>query len=197
MRFYKFLVSVVIPVFRLFFRVRITGKENIPEGATVVCANHTSMLDPFFAVMLFDKADLPIFMGKIELFRVPVIGALLRKIEAIPVDRGATSMSTLRDSINHLKNGRKVVIFPEGTRVSGQADVSGAKTGAAMIACRADVPMLPVYITAKKHIFGRIDVIIGKAVLPENYEGSGSVKYKAVVESVFGEILRLGNGGEE
>ena len=47
MRLYKFLVSVVVPVFRLFFRVRITGKENMPDGATVVCANHTSMLDPF------------------------------------------------------------------------------------------------------------------------------------------------------
>ena len=196
MRLYKFLVSVVVPVFRLFFRVRITGKENMPDGATVVCANHTSMLDPFFAVMLFDKTDLPVFMGKIELFRIPVIGALLRKIEAIPVDRGSTSMSTLRDSINHLKNGRKVVIFPEGTRVSGEADVSGAKTGAAMIACRAGVTMLPVFISGRKRLFGRVDVIVGKAVETDSFEGSGGAKYKAVVEKVFGDILALGKGGE-
>ncbi|MBR2180790.1 MAG: 1-acyl-sn-glycerol-3-phosphate acyltransferase [Oscillospiraceae bacterium] len=196
MRLYKFLVSIVVPVFRLFFRVRISGKENMPEGATVVCANHTSMLDPFFAVMLFDKTDLPVFMGKIELFRIPVIGALLRKIEAIPVDRGSTSMSTLRDSINHLKNGRKVVIFPEGTRVSGEADVSGAKTGAAMIACRAGVTMLPVFISGRKRLFGRVDVIVGKPVQTGSFEGNGSVKYKAVVEKVFGDILALGKGGE-
>lgn len=196
MRLYKFLVSIVVPVFRLFFRVRISGKENMPEGATVVCANHTSMLDPFFAVMLFDKTDLPVFMGKIELFRIPVIGALLRKIEAIPVDRGSTSMSTLRDSINHLKNGRKVVIFPEGTRVSGEADVSGAKTGAAMIACRAGVTMLPVFISGRKRLFGRVDVIVGKAVETDSFEGSGGTKYKAVVEKVFGDILALGKGGE-
>lgn len=196
MRFYKFLVSVVIPVFRLFFRVRITGKDNIPEGAMVVCANHTSMLDPFFAVMLFEKNDLPVFMGKIELFRVPVIGALLRKIEAIPVDRGSTSMSTLRDAINHLKNGRKIVIFPEGTRVSGEADVAGAKTGAAMIACRAGATMLPVFISGKKRLFGRVDVIVGTPVRTDSFEGSGSTKYKAVVERVFGDILALGKGGE-
>lgn len=196
MGLYKFLVSVVVPVFRLFFRVRITGKENMPEGATVVCANHTSMLDPFFAVMLFDKTDLPVFMGKIELFRIPVIGALLRKIEAIPVDRGSTSMSTLRDSINHLKNGRKVVIFPEGTRVSGEADVAGAKTGAAMIGCRAGVSMLPVFISGRKRLFGRVDVIVGKPVQTDSFEGSGSSKYKAVVEKVFGDILALGKGGE-
>lgn len=196
MGLYKFLVSVVVPVFRLFFRVRITGKENMPEGASVVCANHTSMLDPFFAVMLFDKTDLPVFMGKIELFRIPVIGALLRKIEAIPVDRGSTSMSTLRDSINHLKNGRKVVIFPEGTRVSGEADVAGAKTGAAMIGCRAGVSMLPVFISGRKRLFGRVDVIVGKPVQTDSFEGSGSSKYKAVVEKVFGDILALGKGGE-
>lgn len=196
MRFYKFLVSVVVPIFRLFFRIRITGKENMPAGATVVCANHTSMLDPFFAVMLFDKTDLPVFMGKVELFRVPVIGALLRKIEAIPVDRGSTSMSTLRDAINHLKNGRKVVIFPEGTRVSGKADVSGAKTGAAMIACRAGTSMLPVYISAQKRLFRRVEVIVGKPVPTDSFDGSGNSKYKAVVECVFGDILALGKGGE-
>lgn len=196
MRLYKFLVSVVIPLFRLFFRVRITGKENMPEGATVVCANHTSMLDPFFAVMLFKKADLPVFMGKVELFRVPVIGALLRKIEAIPVDRGSTSMSTLRDAISHLKNGRKVVIFPEGTRVSGQANVAGAKTGAAMIACRAGTTMLPVFISGEKRLFGCVDVIVGKPVPTDSFEGSGSAKYKAVVERVFGDILALGKDGE-
>ena len=196
MRLYKFLVSVIIPVFKLFFRVRITGRENIPHGETVVCANHTSFLDPFFAVMLFDKADLPVFMGKIELFRIPVIGALLRKIEAIPVDRGSTSMSTLRDAINHLKAGRKVVIFPEGTRVSGEADIAGAKTGAAMIACRAGATMLPVFISGKKRLFGRVDVIVGKAVSTDSFEGSGGTKYKAVVERVFGDILALGKGGE-
>ncbi|MBQ8003601.1 MAG: 1-acyl-sn-glycerol-3-phosphate acyltransferase [Oscillospiraceae bacterium] len=175
--------------------MRITGQENLPEGASVVCANHTSMLDPFFAAMLFTTKNLPVFMGKIELFRIPVIGAVLRTIEAIPVDRGSTSISTLRDAINHLKNGRKVVIFPEGTRVSGEADVAGAKTGAAMIACRAGVSMLPVYISGKKRIFGRVDVIVGKPVETDSFAGSGSVKYKAVVERVFGEILSLGNGG--
>lgn len=195
MGLYKFLFSIIIPLFKVFFRVRITGQENLPEGASVVCANHTSMLDPFFAAMLFTTKNLPVFMGKIELFRIPVIGAVLRTIEAIPVDRGSTSISTLRDAINHLKNGRKVVIFPEGTRVSGEADVAGAKTGAAMIACRAGVSMLPVYISGKKRIFGRVDVIVGKPVETDSFAGSGSVKYKAVVERVFGEILSLGNGG--
>lgn len=197
MRLYKLLYSIVIPFFRVFYRVRITGSENIPEGAAVVCANHTSWIDAFFVAMPFGTRCPLVFMGKIEIFKIPVIGAILRAIQAIPVDRGSTSMSTLREAIVRLKEGRKVMIFPEGTRVREEdSDVSGAKTGAAMIACRADAPMLPVYISAKKHIFARVDVIIGKAVETGSFEGSGSAKYKDVVESVFGEILRLGNGGE-
>ena len=102
MKLYKFLYSLVIPVFRLFYRVRVTGRENIPEGASVVCANHTSMLAPFFVAIAFGRNNPLIFMGKIEVFRWPVVGAILRGIKAIPVDRGATSVSTLRDAINNL-----------------------------------------------------------------------------------------------
>lgn len=196
MKLYKFLYSLVIPFFRALYRVKITGREKIPEGAAVVCANHTSMLDAFFVAMVFGVKEPLIFMGKIEVFRIPVIGPLLRRIQAIPVDRGSTSMSTLREAIGRLKEGRKVMIFPEGTRVREEnADVSGAKTGAAMIACRGAAPMIPVYVSAKKRIFGRVDVIVGAPVATDSFEGSGSAKYKAVVENVFGEILRLGNGG--
>lgn len=197
MRLYKFLYTIVIPFFRLIYRVKITGRKNIPEGAAVVCANHTSLLDPFFLAAAFGVREPLVFMAKIELFRIPVIGSILRAIDAIPVDRGSTTVATLRNAINCLKEGRKVMIFPEGTRVLGEADVSGAKTGAAMIACRAEAPMLPVYMSAKKRIFGRVNITIGKPVATDSFEGSGSAKYKAVVEAVFGEIIALGNGGDK
>ena len=51
MKFYRFLYMVFAPVFRLFYRIKVTGVENIPVGACVVCANHTSMLDPIFAAI--------------------------------------------------------------------------------------------------------------------------------------------------
>lgn len=195
MRAYKFFYSIVIPFFRILYRVKITGRVNIPEGASVVCANHTSMLDPFFVAMAFGVREPLVFMGKIELFKVPVIGAILRSIQAIAVDRGSTSVATLREAINRLKEGRKVMIFPEGTRVRENVDVSGAKTGAAMMACRAGTSMLPIYVSPKRRVFSRVDVIIGKPVETDSFEGNGSTKYTAVVEGVFGEILRLGNGG--
>ena len=197
MKLYRFLYTLFAPLFRLFYRIKVTGIENIPEGASVVCANHTSMLDPFFVAVAFGKKDPLIFMSKIEIFRWPVVGAIMRGIEAIPVDRGATSVSALRDAINGLKENRKVMIFPEGTRVREGDDPVGAKTGAAMIACRGKAPMLPVFISGKKRLFGKVNVIIGKAVETEAIEGTGSAKYKAVVERVFGEIISLGRGGEK
>lgn len=197
MKLYRFLYTLFAPVFRLFYRIKVTGIENIPDGASVVCANHTSMLDPIFAAIAFGKKDPLIFMSKIEIFRWPVVGAIMRGVKAIPVDRGSTSVSTLREAINGLKENRKIMIFPEGTRVREGDDPVGAKTGAAMIACRGKAPMLPVFISGKKRLFGKVNVIIGKAIETESFEGTGSAKYKAVVDSVFGEILSLGRGGEQ
>lgn len=198
MRLYKFLYSVVIPIVRAMFRVKVVGRENIPDEPVLICANHASLWDAFVAISPFGKDDPIAVLGKIELFRMPIIGRILRAIGAIPVNRGATDISTLREAIEDLKNGRKVLIFPEGTRVKGdEVSVEGAKTGAAMIACRANAKILPVFITPQKRFLKQTTVIIGKPVDTSEFEGRGSAKYKAVVECVFGEILRLGNGGEE
>lgn len=194
---YKILYCIVIPILRLVYRVKITGRENIPEGAVVVCGNHTSLMDAFFVAMAFGRKEHMAYMAKIELFRTPVIGTIMRKIEAIPVDRGSADISALKNAISVLKGGKKVMIFPEGTRVDGdQASEDGAKTGAAMIACRAGADMLPVYISTKKRIFGRVNVIVGEVVKTDSFEGAGSSKYKKVIRHVFEEILRLGKEGE-
>ena len=65
-----------------------------------------------------------------------------------------------------------------------------------MIACRAGVDMLPVYISTKKRLFRRVNVIVGEPVKTDSFEGVGSAKYKKVIRYVFEEILRLGKDGE-
>ncbi|MBQ6846822.1 MAG: 1-acyl-sn-glycerol-3-phosphate acyltransferase [Oscillospiraceae bacterium] len=197
MFFYKVLYCIAIPILRMVYRVKITGRENIPEGAVVVCGNHTSLMDAFFVAMAFGRKEHMAYMAKIELFKVPVIGFLMRKIEAIPVDRGAADMLALKTAIAMLKSGKKVMIFPEGTRVDGDsASEDGAKTGAAMIACRGGADMLPIYISTKKRLFRRVNVIVGAPVKTDSFEGAGSAKYKKVIRHVFEEILRMGKEGE-
>ncbi len=193
---YKIAYHILRPIMFFLYRLKITGRENIPEDAVVVCGNHTSNLDPIFMSLAFGTGKPLCFMAKKELFSLPLVGALLKSMNAIPVNRGATEISTLRNAISTLKSGDKVMIFPEGRRVTGDENSEGAKTGAAMIACRAKVDMLPVYISAKKRIFKRTNVIIGERISTTDKEGEGSAKYRTVVDSVFGEIMRLGNGGE-
>ncbi len=193
---YKILFALLMPVFRLFYRMRIIGKENIPEEAAVMCANHTSLLDPIFLCIACGIRERWAFMAKVELFKIPVLNLILKWVGAIPVNRGATDISTLRNAIAALEEGKKVMIFPEGTRVRDGEEGTGAKTGAAMIASRAGAQMVPVYISAKKHIFGRVDVIFGKPV-PTDISEKGQAKYRTLVNLVFGEIMRMGSGGEE
>ena len=193
---YKIVLNILRPIMYFFYRLKITGRENIPDDAVVVCGNHTSNLDAIFVCIAFDGGKPLSFMAKQELFSIPLLSALLRSINAIPVNRGATEISTLRNAISTLKAGDKVMVFPEGHRVSADEESEGAKTGAAMIACRAKVDMLPVYISVKKRIFKRTNVIIGKPISTQDAAGEGSAKYRAVVDSVFSEIMRLGQGGE-
>ena len=188
---FRIVYAIAMPVFRLLYRIKVYGRENVPEGAAVMCANHSALLDPIFLCVACGIRENWLFMAKIELLRVPVLGWILKKIGVIPVNRGATDISTLRNAIDALKSGKKVMIFPQGTRVREGDDDVAAKTGAAMIASRAGVPLVPVYINTKKHIFGKVIVSIGKPVSTE-IEEKGQAKYKKLIGDVFDEISRLG-----
>lgn len=193
MTFYKVIYTIFAPLFKLVYRIRVTGRENIPEGAAVMCANHSANMDPIFMCIACGRRHSWLFMAKAELFKIPGLNLLIKALGAISVNRGATDISTLRNAISALGEGKKVMIFPEGTRVKKGEDSDGAKTGAAMIASRAKVPMVPVYISNDKHLFGRVDVIIGKPVSTEIAE-KGQAKYRMLSDEVFGEIMRLGSG---
>ena len=85
-------------------------------------------------------------MAKIELFRCPVFGSLLRMIHAFPVDRGKPDLSAIRDSIAVLKSGSVLGIFPEGTRQRGKETLGEMHPGAALVALRTHAPVVPVAI---------------------------------------------------
>jgi 1-acyl-sn-glycerol-3-phosphate acyltransferase len=86
-------------------------------------------------------------MAKIELFRVPVLAQFLRAFGAFPVRRGEADLASLRLANENLKAGRAVCIFPEGTREGATEKLMEAQPGAAIVALRNDVPVLPIAIT--------------------------------------------------
>jgi 1-acyl-sn-glycerol-3-phosphate acyltransferase len=130
----------------LYTRIASRGLENVPvEGPLVIASNHLNDADPG---ILCTRIRRPIaFMAKVELFRIPLLAQFLRAYGAFPVRRGEADLSALRLANENLKAGRAVCIFPEGTREGPPELLMEALPGAAIVALRNDVPILPVAIT--------------------------------------------------
>ena len=143
---------LVFPIYRLLFRGRTAGNANVPhEGALVVVANHGSHLDP---PLLGHALGRPVaFMAKAELFKIPLLGPIIRACGAYPVARGASDREAIRTATDRLEQGWATGVFIDGTR---QADgrVNNPQPGAALLAARAGVPLLPVAIINSHRALG-------------------------------------------
>ena len=168
-RNYHRLYSFLYPIFRVLYPVKVVGHENIPEGPVVICPNHTYWNDPFCIVFSFGKQIVMRAMAKKEIIDWPVVGPILAKCGVIGVDRGNTDMKAARQSMKFLREGSKLLMFPEGTRVHEGESVD-AKAGAALFSTRCGVPLLPVYIHNTKKLFKASTVVIGEVYNPV-YEG--------------------------
>ncbi len=190
-RLYRVLYAVLWPVFHLLYPIRVSGRENIPEGAAILCPNHTHALDPFFVVFAFRRKHIMRAMAKAELMRVPVIGWILRNIGVFGVERGSADITAVKTALRHLKGGRKLLMFPEGTRV-GEGESVEAKTGAAMFSVRAGVPIVPIYIEAHKRLFRKNRVIIGQPFMPQISGRKGTAEeYRAIADDLMVRIHAL------
>lgn len=168
-RNFKRLHTFLQPIFRVLYPWKVVGKENIPEGAVVICPNHTYWNDPFCIVFAFGREVVMRAMAKMEIIKWPVVGPVLEKCGVFGVDRGNADMKAARQAMKSLREGSKLLMFPEGTRVKEGESVD-AKAGAALFATRCNVPLLPVYIDNPKKLFKASTVIIGKPYMPV-YEG--------------------------
>lgn len=164
--FYRFAYTIAWPFIRLFCPFRAVGLENLPEGGAVLCANHASAMDPIIIGLSLPKNINMVIMAKEQLFRIPLLGPVLRALGVFPVNRGGSDLAAMKTAMKSLTAGRRLLVFPEGTRVERQGDVE-AKGGAAMLAIRAGVPMVPIYCGGRHKLFHRTTVVIGEAYIPE------------------------------
>ena len=143
---------LVFPVFRLLFRGSTSGNNRVPmQGPLVVVANHGSHLDP---PLLGHALGRPVaFMAKAELFKIPLLGPIIRACGAYPVSRGASDREAIRVATDRLDQGWATGVFIDGTRqVDGR--VNNPQAGAALLAARAGVPLLPVAIINSHRALG-------------------------------------------
>lgn len=168
----------------IIFRVHITGRENIPQGGCVVCPNHKSNYDPPFMATALTQGQSLAIMAKKELFEKKFANWFFHSVGAFPVNRGGADITAIKTALQAVKDGRKLVIFPQGTRDAHEGET---KEGAAMLAARTHAPILPMYITEEKKRFGRVDVVIGQPFLPQ----AGSKDYAAIAGEIIHRIYAL------
>ncbi len=186
-----FIASIIVG---LFYRLKVRGRENIPSGAALICANHSSWADPFLIAFALKNREHLHMMAKKELFQKRFVGSILRSIGTFPVDRGGSDIAAIRTTMKYLKKGEKIVIFPEGTRSINDKE-NDAKNGAVRIAEKTCTPILPVYIPRRKKTFGTVDLVIGKPY----YINTGNQKltntdYSVISNELMERINMLGQG---
>ena len=131
-------------LFAVWFRYRARGVENVPKaGGALLVINHQSFLDPFLVGLPLER---PVcYLARENLFRVPVVGWVLRHAYVIPVSRESPSSSSIRSAVRRLRDGYLVGVFPEGTRTR-DGSVAEFHPGFLALVRRGNVPVLPVGI---------------------------------------------------
>ena len=193
--------AILADPIRFFTRIHVHNKENepLPEtGACLVICNHMVWRDPIILCAAL-KYRQPHFMAKKELFKIPLLGGIIRAFGAYPVNRGGADVSAIKYTISLLQNGVTVGMFPQGHRYNGvDPRTTKPKVGAAMISLKADVPVMPVYIKVKNNkarLFCRKDVYFGKPVTPAemNYNPENPGEYDRIMGELFEKVCALGD----
>ncbi|MDC0834829.1 lysophospholipid acyltransferase family protein [Geitlerinema sp. CS-897] len=171
--YHLFKWSVVSPMLHGYFRGRVFGIENVPKsGPVVVASNHASFFDPPIVACSVRR---PVaFMAKEELFSIPVFKQAIQLYGAYPVKRKAVDRQAIRQALDYLENGWATGIFLSGTRTR-DGKIPHPQLGAALIAAKAQAPVLPVSLWGTQDIFPSgskiprpvpVTVRIGEAIAP-------------------------------
>lgn len=163
MTLYSFAQRIMLPPVLALWRFKVSGAQHVPrDGPLIVACNHASYMDP---VALGVACPRPLsYMAKAELFRIPLLGPLIERVNAYPVERGekASAAAAIKKSVQILREGRAIGIFPQGTRVAhGEGE---AKAGVAVLANLGKAPVVPAYIWGSNEArrFHQIKVAFGE-----------------------------------
>ncbi|WP_040397056.1 lysophospholipid acyltransferase family protein [Anaerococcus senegalensis] len=180
--FYRFIYFLIRIIATPLFRIRVHGIENIPKDEKyIICANHKSFFDPIFVALAINRQVH--FIAKKELFEIPILKNILKKLNVIPAQRDGKDLSVLRDSIKLIKKGKILGIFPEGTRVK-EIKRENIKDGAGYIALKSKTDILTIEIISSYKPFFKTNLYIKNLVKIENFK---EYKSKDAMEKIMDE----------
>ena len=163
----------VLPIFKFVFKGHLIGRENIPQKESfIMVSNHGSLLDPPFLGHALGRNIS--FMAKAELFKIPLLGLVIKACGAYPVKRGIADKNTIKTACKKLSEDNSIGIFIDGTRQKN-GRVNKPKKGAALLAFKNQKLLLPVAIINSHRLikfkffipyFSKIVIKVGKPVQP-------------------------------
>lgn len=178
------------------FKVKVINNKPFPNEPFIVCSNHTSLFDVVVVVAGLEPKIR--YMAKKEAFKYPLVSRFIKNMGAFPVDRKKGDVAAIKTTLNILKEGECVGIFPQGTRCPKvDPRTTEVKDGIGMIAARAGVGILPVCIKTKKNklkMFHRTYCIVGDYIPPSElaFEGlGGREKYEKISRLAFERVCEL------
>jgi 1-acyl-sn-glycerol-3-phosphate acyltransferase len=195
--YYRFAYAVV-GLELLLHRIRIEGRKNIPEEGCLIVSNHVSFMDPTTVGWAIAKEIY--YLGRKSLFKPPFWSWFLPMCNVLPIDREGHDIAGMRRIIKMLQSGESVVLFPEGTR-SPDNQLQLGELGAALIAVKAQVPVLPVRVFGTYASLSRRDkfirfrpirVVIGRPYRPAIPDGRLSKDdYDRIAQEMMSRIGEL------
>lgn len=197
--FCRFLCGVLV---KYYLRLSVKGRENLHKvkGGAIYAVNHTSYLDPMIAGVASDRVVY--YMARKSLYRHKYFGALLRRVNTVPLDRDSADLKALRQMMKLLKEGNLVLMFPEGTR-SLDGNFLPARPGVGLMALRMKVPVIPAYVKGShdslpKHAkfprFVKVGIIIGEPIYFDKWLTKKTFEksdYQEVADLVMDKIKEL------
>lgn len=192
----KFVKGFLRTLYKIVFRMEITGEENKTKAGEnsgfIICANHVNFLDAV-AVVVFSKEKIR-FIGKYDLARIGIIRWLAHLFDVIPIKRNTQDLEAMKRCLKALKNGEILGIFPEGTR-KGMQKKQKVKNGAAFMAIRSGVPVVPVGISGSFKPFGKVRIAYGEPLDMSKYKIKGQEKecQEQATKEIMDNIIKLTN----
>jgi len=193
-------------IFSTYFRWRVFHPERVPlTGPIILAPNHASYIDPPLVGSGVRRQIS--FLARDSIFRVPILAAILRSWEVVPVDRDGGTGRGLKRILQRLDDGGAVILFPEGTR-SRHGDLNPARSGIGLTVIKSGAPVVPVRVFGTRaalgphHILPRPCPVAVKYGQPMNFEALRAeaancskqrIKeiYQQIADEIMAEIARL------